>query len=467
MQALKLDDTQSKVIYPFTENHESPELTLDEAALRASMPRDLGNNLVMRFCEAEDVPQAIALFDLVWKRESFRAWFEDLMSGRHPNARFHDFTVVEDRTTHRLVSLFGLISQTWQFGDVSFGCGQPEAIVTHPDYRRHGLVRKQIEIIHQLSRARGERVQVIWGIPWYYRQFGYEYALEGLWDTHRKIRPHHIPDADNPLTTLCRLRPVTPKDYGFIRQLHENSERRNHIHAVKSAGEWRFQFEGWAAKAHARREWRIIECANGSLAGFLSYHNEPGSGGFGVHQMELTEENNYLQFMPGILKALWDLAKKDNQGKAPEEINLYLGQEHPAYQPIMNTTRLIKGEMQCLYVRVEDVVGFLRHISPALEKNLAASPAANFTGKLQITLFKGGFEIDIECGKIMGIDPWKADSFWHTPACPDLSCLQLVFGHRRCLELADMYVDCNVDDVSANVLDALFPSFKGTLWLGN
>lgn len=465
MKALKVDDTQATIIYPFADSPNNTTFSMDEASLRASMPLDLDEALELRFCEEDDIPKAVALFDQVWQRESFRAWFEDLMSGRHPNARFQDFTVVEDRTTGQLVSLMGLISQTWQYGDVPFGCGQPEAIVTHPDYRQHGLVRKQMAVIHQLSRARGELIQVIWGIPWYYRQFGYEYALEGLWDTHRKIRPHHIPSVDDPRTKLCRLRPISRKYYGFIRQLHENFENRNHIRTEKSFEEWLFHFQGWQAKAHARREWRIIEHPNGTPAGFLSYHNEPGSGGFGVHQMELTEESSYIQLMPAILRQLWDLAVQENQGKTPEDIKLYLGQQHPAYEPILNETRLHKGDMECLYIRVENLVDFLRHIAPALEKNLSISSVSDFSGKLKITLFKSGLEIDIQDGKVMSINKWKADSFWHTPAFPDQTFLQLVFGHRRCRELSNMYVDCNVDDQSALVLDALFPPFKGTMWL--
>ena len=182
---------------------------------------------------------------------------------------------------------------------------------------------------------------------------------------------------------------------------------------------------------------------------------------------EIAEDTSYLQLMPGILRQLWDLATKENQGRPPEDVKLYLGREHPAYQPINNTTRLRRGEMQCLYIRVADVVDFLRHIAPALEKNLAASSVSDFTGKLQITMFRSGLEIDLKCGRIDRIDHWKADSFWHTPAFPDLTFLQLVFGRRRSLELVDAYVDCNVDETSAMVLVALFPPFTGTMWLGN
>jgi hypothetical protein len=175
-------------------------------------------------------------------------------------------------------------------------------------------VRKQREVIHQLNQQRGELAQVIWGNPWYYRQFGYEYALEGLWDTHRKIRAHH------------------------------------------------------------KRKWRVIEHADGFLAGYLCFHNEADSGGFGIHQLELTPETSYLEVMPSLLRQLWNLATDLNQGKRPDDIKLYLGHEHPAYQPIQRRTRIHKGDLQCLYIRVQDVVKFLRHIKPARNKNLAVSP---------------------------------------------------------------------------------------------
>ena len=69
-----------------------------------------------------------------------------------------------------------MIAQTWSYAGIEFGVGQPELMGTHPDYRRRGLVRAQFKTIHR-SSERGESLQVIAGIPWYYRQFGYEIAL--------------------------------------------------------------------------------------------------------------------------------------------------------------------------------------------------------------------------------------------------------------------------------------------------
>jgi len=104
-------------------------------------------------------------------------WTHDLMNGCHPTTKAGDFTVVTD-ADGRIVSSLNLISQTWAYEGIPFPVGRPELVSTRPEYRRRGLVRRQMEVIHRLSAARGELVTAITGIPWYYRQFDYDMALD-------------------------------------------------------------------------------------------------------------------------------------------------------------------------------------------------------------------------------------------------------------------------------------------------
>ena len=104
-------------------------------------------------------------------------WVRDLMLRPHPTCQPSDFPIVEALATGKIVSSMNLISQRWSYGGISFGVGRPELVGTLPEYRNRGLVRKQFELIHQWSAERGEMVQVITGIPYYYRLFGYEMAL--------------------------------------------------------------------------------------------------------------------------------------------------------------------------------------------------------------------------------------------------------------------------------------------------
>lgn len=438
-----------------------------EDRLRASMPMELGDHFSLRFCSEDDVPEVIELFDSVWQRESFRVWLTDILQGRHPHADHTDFVVVEDIEKRRLASLMGLISQTWSYGDMTFQCGQPEFIATHQDYRKRGFIRSQMELLNKLSEARGELVQVVWGNPWMYRQFGYEYALEGLWDTHKLIRQSDIPQHSEDQVKRYGIRTAAGSDYSFIRSLYENLQARSIIRADKSDEEWLFQLEGWTAGAHPSRKWMIIERTDGSPLGFFSYHNEPESGGFGVHQLELIPGVGYIEVFPELLQEMWDLAREENEGQLVADVKLYLGKTHPSYDSLIGPLPLRTGQLECLYVRVRDIILYLKHISPALEKNLASSQAAGYSGELLLSMFRGGIRIALESGKITSIAPWRTDDFWHLPAFPDLTFLQLIFGRRRCRELSEIYVDCNIDPESGIVLDALFPSFKGTMWLGN
>ena len=100
----------------------------------------------------------------------------EFMSGRHPGVAASDFTLVEDTGTGAVVSCLCLMSRRWRYGDTPIAVDEVATVGTHPRYRGHGLVRAQMEVVHRWSSERGSLVQGLLGIPWFYRQFGYEPA---------------------------------------------------------------------------------------------------------------------------------------------------------------------------------------------------------------------------------------------------------------------------------------------------
>lgn len=89
-----------------------------------------------------------------------------------------DFTVIEDTSAGKVVSSNCLMSQTWNIVGIDTPTGMPEIVGTHADYRRRGLGRKQFELMNKWSEDRGHLFNTIMGIGYYYRQFGYEYAID-------------------------------------------------------------------------------------------------------------------------------------------------------------------------------------------------------------------------------------------------------------------------------------------------
>ncbi|HLZ09974.1 MAG TPA: GNAT family N-acetyltransferase, partial [Chloroflexota bacterium] len=143
---------------------------------------DLGDNLIIRSARRKD---AAAVAELVYGAhaargspdDSVRAWVLDLMERPHPTLAVSDVLVVEDVRTGTLISTLNLIPQTWSYGGIPFGVSRVELVATEPEYQGRGLVRRLFEVLHRRSIARGDLLQAITGIPNFYLQFGYEYAL--------------------------------------------------------------------------------------------------------------------------------------------------------------------------------------------------------------------------------------------------------------------------------------------------
>lgn len=90
-----------------------------------------------------------------------------------------DFAVIEDTSKEGrpIVACTCGWRHTWTYEGIPFQVGRPEMVATDPAYRHCGLIRALFEIVHARSAAQGDLVQAITGINYFYRQFGYEYAL--------------------------------------------------------------------------------------------------------------------------------------------------------------------------------------------------------------------------------------------------------------------------------------------------
>lgn len=78
----------------------------------------------------------------------------------------------------RVVSTATLLDETVRVGDVVLPAGQVELVATDVAYEGRGLVRALMGWAHERSAQRGHLLQVMIGIPYFYRLFGYEYAID-------------------------------------------------------------------------------------------------------------------------------------------------------------------------------------------------------------------------------------------------------------------------------------------------
>ncbi|MGH2523792.1 MAG: GNAT family N-acetyltransferase, partial [Anaerolineales bacterium] len=393
------------------------------------------------------------------------AWTRELLQGDHPTFKPGDFTIVEDTHTGAIVSSLNLISQRWTYAGIEFGVGRPELVGTHPEYRNRGLVRAQFEVMHQWSAERGEIVQGITGIPYYYRQFGYEMGL-ALGGGRSGYEPN-VPKLKEGEAEPYRLRPASEADLPFIMQTYAEAMQRSLVACVRDEALWRYELFERNPDSVGRRELRVIESTDGRAVGLSAHPPFLWRSALAVTFYELAPGFSWLAVTPSVARYLWasGLEYAQREGKKLEGFAFHLGAEHPVYLAVPD--RLSRTwNPYAWYVRVPDLPGFLRHIAPALERRLAGSIAVGYSGELKLSFYRTGLRLVLENGRLAGAESWQprpGDD--GVAAFPDLSFLQLLFGYRSLEELEYAFKDCWVDKPEARVLlNVLFPKQNSNVW---
>lgn len=425
--------------------------------------RDLGNGLVMRRSTPEDA-DALAKFnaeihgDDEADGQRVAAWTRDLLTRPHPTLSPDDFTIVEETASGRIVSSLNLIPQTWTYEGIEFGVGRPELVGTLPEFRNRGLVRAQFEEIHKWSAERGHLVQAITGIPYYYRQFGYEMALDLA--GRRFGYEANVPKLKDGEAEPYRIRPATEADLSFIAGIYEHAIRRHAIACKRTPEIFKYELNGQSENNSDHYMMFILEDKAGEPLGYFQHPHWPGRTGVSALWYELSPGISWLEVTPTVVRHLWNKGQEYAQrdGKTCTSFGFMLGAQHPAYEALGKSLPSIHDPYSW-YLRVADLPGFLTHIKPALEKRLANSIASGHSCEIKISFYRAGLRIVIEKGRLTTIEQWKP-----TPedegiiAFPDLTFLQVLFGYRSYDELQYTFADCWCDSEEVRALvNILFP----------
>ena len=367
----------------------------------ADASEDLGDGLILRRARPHDAaavaallvgahaaaaPAAGAAADLDW----IGIWARDLMERPHPTMTAGDVVVVEDTGAGRLVSTLNLIPQTWAYAGVPLGVGRVELVGTDPAYQGRGLVRRQLELVHRRSAARGHLLQVISGIPGYYHQFGYTYAVAAgggrtAWRVHV---PAPAPGAAEPF----QLRLAGAADLASLDEIEQHAAARSRLACLRDPAAWRYELDGRSAASALHSPLLLLEAVGHDARGPPPGRGGPHRGLRRPRQRRLSghpagrshRPGPALRGRPGRLLARGhplslapphaypERGAHPAAGPAYEEVRLALGEDHPAYAAAPGVlAQPLAGS--AWYVRGPDLPAFLRCVRSVLEARLAAS----------------------------------------------------------------------------------------------
>jgi N-acetylglutamate synthase-like GNAT family acetyltransferase len=445
---------------------------ISSQGIEPTHPQHIGNGLIMRPSTQQDTDDLLQLVGTVFNnmREGEEGetrmthLVRRVMSGNHPSTRPDNFTLIEDtrHTGRHIVGCTGLLHHTWEYEGIPFSIGRPEVIATYPEYRQQGLIRTLFSMVHARSAAAGHLVQAITGIPYFYRQFDYEYALDS-WDTCT-IEAAHILGTSDDLAAVYTLRDATIADIPYIQKLYENQRCKGLVSQVVDEGWWSYQIQTWQNGPHQNinSHVQMIEYSN-EAKGYLITSTPQSKKYMQIWDLEVADDVNLHDAMPAILRELYygGVQERENlqQDGMLNELRFMLGQTHPAFH-MLNTIR-IKGNKPAFawYIRVGDLAQFLSHIAPVLESRLANAGGRAFDGELKLDFYRSGLRLVFEHGHFITAEAWQRSLNYVKPDAgfPPNVFLQLLFGRRSLTELCYIFPDVWVNDEAEFLLQVLFP----------
>ncbi len=420
------------------------------------MSQPLPGGLVLRAAQPADLDQLAAL--LADRGEPADAVDHRLIV-EDPDAGWESCAVVVDGD--RVVSTATLLDETLVLDGVAIPAGQVELVATDREYEGRGLVRALMGWAHERSARRGHLAQVMIGIPYFYRQFGYQYAI--ALPQARSVRTVPTP----PPGYVVRTAGVD--DIPAMTRLQDAAQLGYTLRMPHSPACWRWLVaRDGSSELLVEREGlpvatgRItppddevwlgeIAAADPAAAHALLAHaatvsgGEPGGGELGGG--EGGGELGGGAALPG-----GELKVKERAGSVGgDALEGFLAPR--------------TEQAASYYVRVQDVAALLDHLRPVLSARLAASGVAQDSGEAVVSFFRHHVRLaykDGTVGEVRSGGPMQAPAaVGGAGVAPDLVG-PLLFGPYGIAGLAERHPDV-YPGPNRELMSALFPPLSADL----
>jgi predicted N-acetyltransferase YhbS len=387
-------------------------------AVTAATAIPVPGGLVLRPAQPSDLDQIGAL--LVDRGEPDDALDHRLVV-QDPDAGWSSCAVVVDGD--RVVCTATLLDEEVRIGDVRLPTGQVELVASDRAYEGRGLVRALMRWAHDRSAARGHVIGLMVGIPYFYRLFGYEYAI----DVPQTLTMRATPPGEG------TLRAATPADIPAMTALHEAAQRGFDVAMPHSAPCWRWLLAHEASTVH------VLE-RDGTVV---------ATGRTTVGDEVLLAEAAALDEPAArdLLRGAAALGPKVRVVHRPGTVTAAAWQEYLDHEP--------RTRADQYYVRIPDVAALLDRLRPLLWQRLDA--AGIDRDDIVISTFGAHYRIPKQGNVVTGGPMQAPATVGGAGVAPD-HLAALLFGPLGIKGLTQLRPDVYAGDEA--LFEALFPPLK-------
>jgi predicted N-acetyltransferase YhbS len=336
----------------------------------------------------------------------------------------------------RVVSTATLLRETVQVDGVRLPAGQVELVATEPSHEGRGLVRALMALAHERSRARGDVMQVMIGIPYFYRQFGYEYSMR----IHDARALHTVPAADPSLT----VRVATAADIAAMARLEDQQQRAVTVSMPHSPGCWR-----WLVARDGSQQW-VVERDGEVVA---------------TARVTPPDEGLVVGEIAGEPRAVETLLAHAHRVGGDETLVMDRRGTpvHDVLDPLLEPTELGDAGSEWYYARIERIAPVLELLRPVLGRRWI--DAGGGEREVLISSFRSHVRFrltDDGMGEVTGGGPLQAPVSAGGSGVPPDVLAPLLFGPHGALGLEARHADVMLGR-QRDLMAVLFPSVSADL----
>jgi N-acetylglutamate synthase-like GNAT family acetyltransferase len=409
----------------------------------------LGNGFVMRNASRDDIPALLEHFKKVHGEgvvDQLRAMLE-----HYTRFSWEDSFIIENPDSNEVVSCVILLQNAWSLDGIQVPTVEMEAVGTLDSHRYRGHIRLLNDEFERRAAQHHPVIQVIAGIPHFYRNFGYEYAahMDGGYPVSQSLVPK-LPEGEKEPVTFRAVRARNFKE--FLRYRENHLPWRTWIRPLRPEDASYLIYEQTSPEQEAFFFYLVKEKGKTVGVFYLARWEKK------VDIVELYLDN--YRHVDAVLR----FAESRAQEWEGIPVRVAPPNQKQVREYVSALTQVKQIGRYAWYIKIPSIPRFIETISPLFSDRVRETEFLGYTGELTVTTYREGYSLSFENGVFKGVTEKseKNPSDYHL-RIPRESLIRLLMGYEALDEITSHEPDVQCAAAMRPLVNILFPKLEAAI----